>query len=183
MTTRIDPYEPSQPVPEFHAVVSVSLGELVEDGIIDWTDDSWHWDAYDDTQYKRLCAKIEAHYWDREIGVLPPGSWKREFIRKMNEIMPKYKLAYQAVDARIPLMRVSDDYGKSRTIDSDFPATQLKPNQDYASNASDNEYENIHEGDYLDRIERLKSYDDIDLQIINEIESMFTCLMTVNMNI
>lgn len=180
---RIEPYEPSPAMPEFHAVISVSLGELIEGGFIDWNDDSWHWDAYDETQYKRLCTKIEAHYWDREIGVLPPGSWKREFMRKMNEIMPKYKLAYQAVDDGVSLMRTGDDYGKSRTIGSDFPATQLKPNQDYASDASDNEFENVHEGDYLDRMERLKAYDDIDLQILNEMESMFSCLMTVNMNI
>lgn len=180
---RIDPYEPSAPTPEFHSVMTVSLGELVEGGFIDWNDASWHWDAYDDTQYQRLCAKIETHYWDREIGVLPPGAWKREFIRKMNEIMPKYKLAYQAASDGITLMRTGDDYGKSRTIGSDFPATQLKPNQDYASDASDNEYENVHEGDYLDRMERLKAYDDIDLEIINEMESMFSCLMTANMNI
>lgn len=179
---RIEPYEPSAPTPEFHAVISISLGELVEAGFIDWTDDSWHWDAYDDAQYARLNTKIENHYWDREIGVLPPGSWKREFIRKMNEIMPKYKLAYQAAD-NASLMRVGDDYGKSRTIGSNFPATQLKPNQDYASDANDNEYENVREGDYLDRIERLKAYDDIDLQIIDQLETMFSCLMTVNMNI
>lgn len=181
--SRIEPYEPSSATPEFHAIVSVSLGELVKDGFIDWTDASWHWDEYDETQYNRVCAKIEAHYWDREIGVLPPGAWKREFLRKMNEIMPKYKLAYQAVTDGISLMRVGDDYGKGRTIDSNFPATQLKPNQDYASDASDNEYENVREGDYLDRMERLKAYDDIDLQILNDLESMFSCLMTVNMNI
>lgn len=179
---RIEPYEPAQPTPEFHAVISISLGELVEVGFIDWNDDSWHWDAYDEAQYKRLCAKIEAHYWDREIGVLTPGAWKREFMRKMNEIMPKYKLAYQAV-AGVSLMRIGDDYGKSRTIGSDFPATQLKPNQDYASDASDNEFENVREGDYLDRMKQLKSYDDIDLEIINEMETMFSCLMTVNINI
>lgn len=180
---RINPYEPSAPTPEFHAVITVSLGELVEDGFIDWNDPSWHWDSYDETQYQRLCTKIETHYWDREIGVLPPGAWKREFIRKMNEIMPKYKLAYQAASDGITLMRTGDDYGKSRTIGSNFPATQLKPNQDYASDASDNEYENVREGDYFDRMERLKAYDDIDLKIINEMESMFSCLMTVNINI
>lgn len=180
---RIEPYEPTPPTPEFHSVVSISLGELITDKFLDWNDPSWHWDAYDETQYKRLCAKIEAHYWDREISVLPPGAWKREFIRKLNEIMPKYKLAYQAVADGVSLMRVGDDYGKSRTIGSNFPATQLKPNQDYASDASDAEFENVHEGDYFGRIERLKAYDDIDLQIINEMESMFSCLMTVNMNI
>ena len=71
---RIEPYEPSAPTPEFHAVMTVSLGELVEGGFVDWDDASWHWDSYDDAQYHRLCAKIEAHYWDREIGVLPPGA-------------------------------------------------------------------------------------------------------------
>lgn len=181
--SRIDPYEPSRPHDEFHAVVTITLGELVEGGFVDWTDETWHWDSYDDAQYDRVCAKINAHYWDREIGVLPPGSWKRELLRRMNEIMPKYKLAYRAIDDGISIMRVGDDYGKSRTIGSAFPATQLKGNQDYASDASDNEYENVRDGDYFDRMKGLKAYDDIDLQIINDLETMFTCLFTVNINI
>lgn len=177
-----DPMGDMMPQEEFHAVVGVPMGELLREGFIVWGEPAWLWDYYDEKQYWRVCEKLENHYWDREIGVLPPGAWRREFIRKMNEIMPKYKLAYRALADGVTLMRTGDDYGKSRTIGSDFPATQLKNNQDYASDASDNEYENVHEGDYLERIELLKGYDDIDLQIVNDMETMFTSLFTVNMN-
>ena len=70
----IPPYDMSDAPRDFHAVVTVTLGELITDKWVDWTDPSWHWDAYNDEQYTRVCDKFNAHYWDREIGVLPPGS-------------------------------------------------------------------------------------------------------------
>lgn len=181
-TFGLDPMGDMMPQEDFHSVMSITLGELIREGFVVWGEPLWTWDYYDEKQYWRVTEKIENHYWTRDIGVLPPGDWRREFMRKMNEIMPKYKLAYKALDDGITLMRTGDDYGKSRTIGSDFPATQLQENQDYASDASDNEYENVREGDYLDRIEKLKNYDDIDLQIVNEIEPLFSCLVTANMN-
>ena len=69
-----------------------------------------------------------------------------------------------------------------RDVDSEFPATQLSENNDYASNASDREFETLHEGDYLDRVEKLQAYNDIDLQIVNDMETMFSCLFTSHMN-
>lgn len=167
---------------DFHSVVSISLGELIRWGFVVWGEPSWTWDFYDEKQYWRVCEKIENHYWGREIGVLPPGAWKREFMRKMNEIMPKYKLAYKALDDGVALMRTGDQYGKSRDVGSEFPATQLGADNDYASDATDREYETVDEGDYLERAERLRGYDDIDLQIVDEMETMFSALLTTHMN-
>lgn len=155
------------------------MGELIRDGYVVWGEPDWMWDYYDIKQYWRVTEKIERRYYHREIGIIPPGAWRLEFIRTMNEIMPKYKLAYKALEGA-DLMRVGDDYGKSRVVASDFPATQLNgADNDYASDASDREYEDVHEGDFLERVEALKRYDDIDKQIVDELEPLFSCLFTV----
>lgn len=177
-----DPMSDMMPQEDFHAVVSIQLCELFRWGFIVWGEPDWTWDYYDEKQYWRVCQKLEDHYWMREIGILPPGAWKREFMRKMNEIMPKYKLAYKALDDGVSLMKTGDQYGKRREIGSDFPATQLSDNNDYASSGTDSEYENVAEGDYLSRVDQLQAYNDIDLQIVNEMETMFSSLFTVNMN-
>ena len=176
-------YQPSDGTRDFHAGITVTLGELIEGGWVDWTEASWHWNAYNDVQYKRVCEKINNHFWDREIGVLPPLNWKRELLRKLNEIMPKYNVLYKALDSGVDLLQTSDQYVKNRTVFSDFPATQLKTeNQDYASNATDHEAETVTTGDFLEKVEQLKTYNDIDLMIINDIDCMFSSLFSVSLN-
>ena len=180
----IPPYDMSDAPRDFHAVVTVTLGELITDKWVDWTDPSWHWDSYNDEQYTRVCEKFNNHFWDREIGVLPPGSWKREVLRKFNEIMPKYKLVYQALENGVDILQDSDTYGKNRNVFSDFPATQIAPqNQDYASNATDNQFETIVQGNFLKKMEKIKDYNDIDLMIINDMDSLFSCFYSVSLNI
>lgn len=180
----IPPYDMSDAPRDFHAVVTVTLGELIADKWVDWTDPSWHWDSYNDEQYTRVCDKFNNHFWDREIGVLPPGSWKREVLRKFNEIMPKYKMVYQALENGVDILQDSDTYGKNRNVFSDFPATQIAPqNQDYASNATDNQFETIVQGNFLDKMEKIKDYNDIDLMIINDMDSLFSCFYSVSLNI
>ena len=74
----IPPYEPCETADDFHAVTTITLGELLTEGGIDWTQPEWSWrdDAYNDTQYTRCCKKIENRYYDRELGVMPPGRWR-----------------------------------------------------------------------------------------------------------
>ena len=180
--SEVKPYEPYTPSPDWHAVATIQLGELIECGVVNWDDQSWHWDAYNEEQYKRVCNKIENHFFFREIGIVPPGAWKREFLRKMNEIMPKYKPLYAALDNGADILQTSDQYGKSRDVFSEFPATMLGDNQDYASNGRDREYENVTQGDWVDKATDIATrYNDIDVMILNEIESMFSCLLTVSM--
>lgn len=161
-----NPYYPS---------VTITYGELKEAGFINWNDPAWHWDAYDDDQYKRVCKKMDDHFKWREIGVLPPARWHDEFIRKMNEIMPKYKLLYKILADSPDPMQVLSEYHKARHVYSDFPVTQLRAEtQDYASNADDNEEERDVQGDFMEKVQALQAYDDVDLQIINDMSSMFT---------
>lgn len=180
----IQQYQPiSDFTPDFHAVVSVTLGELIDGGWVDWTDPTWQWDSFDTQQYQRVCKKFNDHFWDREIGVLPPGSWKREVIRKFNEIMPKYKPIYEALKNGQDILQATGTYGKERQIFSEFPATQIAPqNQDYASNANDKQFENITDGDWIDKLAQLKTYNDVDLMIINDMDTMFSCFISVNLN-
>lgn len=167
---------------EFHNVVTFSLGELWKDGWFNLEDESWDFPKYSDEQHKRLCGKILDHYYMRNIGVLPLAAWKREFLRKLNEIMPKYIILYKKLDTSPDSFNASDEYYKSRNILSDFPQTRLADNQDYASSGSDAQYERMREGSILDMSEKLQGYDDVDMQIIDELESLFSCLFTVNLN-
>ena len=110
------------------------------------------------------------------------AAWKREFLRKLNEIMPKYIVLYKKIDEKPDMYNATDEYFKSRNVMSDFPQTQLGGNQDYASVGNDNQYEKIHDGTILDLSEKMQSFDDIDLQIVNELECLFSCLFTINLN-
>lgn len=170
---------------DYHAIVTVQLCELAEGGFFDLTREDWDFGPkYSAEQHANLCKKITDHYWYREIALVPPGIWKREFLRKLNEIMPKYMALYQLLDEGYNLGSESEYY-KSRNIFSDFPQTSLQGNsQDYASTGNDVEYERIKQLSPIDLYNKIKDYkyQDIDLMIINEIEPLFSCLLTVNIN-
>lgn len=168
---------------EFYAHFTVTFGQLYEEGMIDWSDGTWNFPKYSDEQDAQLKQKIVDHFYLRELCIEPFAAWKHEFLRKMREIMPKYIYLYKALDESPQLVGANSDYYKSRTIYSDFPQTSLAGNNsDYASTGNDMEYERIRQLDILDLAERLKSFDDVDLMVINEIDSVFSSLITVSMN-
>lgn len=167
----------------FYSAVTISLGELYEDGLFDPTDESWHWDAYNEEQYTRVCEKIVNRYYYRELGILPVGAWKRAYLRVMNEIMPKYKRLYALLDTDPDIMQTSDEYEKSRNIFSDFPATQLSGNSDYTSTGTDLERERVTQGDFAERYDAYaRTFRDVDVMILDDIDFLFTSLITVNTN-
>lgn len=181
----VDPFVPEQfgDFLDFHSTVSIQLCELANAGFFDLTREDWDFNPkYSTEQHEQLCKKITDHFWFREIGIIPPGIWKHEFLRKLNEIMPKYMQWYKNIDDEVQI-GTEGEYYKSRNIFSDFPQTSLAGNnQDYASTGNDVEYERIKQLDPLELAERLQSYNDVDLAIINELESLFSCLFTVNVN-
>ena len=167
---------------DFHAVVTITLGELLHDGVVVWDEPEMMWDAYNDEQFWRVTKAVEERYWDREIGILPISSWKRRYVGRLNELMRKLRLAYEKLDGA-NLMQRSDDFYKGRTVGSAFPATQLKPTtQDYASDAADAENERVIEGNYVEQANLLKEYDDLDLQLVDYVDVLFSSLFTVNSN-
>lgn len=180
-------YIPNDTNDEYHQVMTITLGELLVPGGVDWTSNEWSWraSAYDDMQYARCCKKIENRYYDREIGVLPASRWKRHFLRLIDEIMPTLKPLYAAVDGNSGVMLSDmDTWHKMRTMFSDFPATQLAENQDYASNATDNQYETISNGNFMDKIAHIKQgdYVDIDVLLLDHLEECFSPLWAINLN-
>ena len=170
-------------IPDYHAVVTIQLCELAEAGFYDLTREDWDFGPkYSSEQHAQLCKKITDHFWLREIALTPPSVWKHEFLRKLNEIMPKYMDWYKTIDEGV-VLGTESEYYKSRNIFSDFPQTSLQgETQDYASTGNDVEYERIKQLDPLELADRLSRYVDVDLAIINELETMFSCLFTVNIN-
>lgn len=183
----ISPFVPGETVPDYHAVATITLGELLVPGGIDWTTPQWSWrdDAYDDTQYARCCEKIENRYYDRELGVMPPGRWRRHLLRLIAEIMPVLKPLYELANGNPGIfMTDTDTWHKTRTVFSDFPATQLASGQDYASNATDMEYETVTNGNYMDKVKAIRQgdYVDIDVLLLEHLDACFSPLWTVSIN-
>lgn len=183
----ISPFVPGETTPDYHAVTTITLGELLVPGGIDWTTPQWSWrdDAYDDAQYSRCCAKIENRYYDRELGVMPPGRWRRHLLRLIAEIMPVLKPLYELAAGNPGIfMTDADTWHKTRSVFSDFPATQLQSGQDYASNATDMEYETVTNGNYMDKVKAIRQgdYVDIDVLLLEHINACFSPLWTVAIN-
>jgi hypothetical protein len=182
----IQPFNPNweySVAPDFHATTSIKLCELAYYGFFDLTKPEWDFNPkYSAEQHARLCKKISDHYWYREIALTPPGLWRHEFLRKLNEIMPKYMPLYKAIDDGVQIGTESEYY-KSRNIYSDFPQTSLQGDtQDYASTGNDVEYERIKQLDPLELERRIREYDDVDLAIVKALEPLFSCLIVVNVN-
>lgn len=168
---------------EFHDADSVQLGELVQAGWFDLSDkETWSWPKYSDEQDDALRNKIVNRFWNRGLGILPAGMWKRQFLERMNEIMPKYLALYKVLDEDPQLLGANSEYYKSRNIFSDYPQTQLGGNSDFASTGNDTEYERIRQLDILDFSDRLRAYRDVDVLIMDEIEDLFSCLISVSIN-
>lgn len=188
MQNDINHYQPCESYDEFHGVMTYTFGELLDvPGGVDWKSSAWSWRdvAYDDTQYTRCCKKIENRFYDRELGVMPPSRWRRHFLRLIQEIMPTLRPLYTLVDTNPDIMLSdSDVWHKTRTVFSDFPATQLAENQDYATNATDNQYETIANGDFMDKVNRIRNgeYVDIDVLLLDHLETCFSPLWTININ-
>jgi hypothetical protein len=180
----VDPFAyPNFDWHDWNDAVSVQFGELVDAGWIDIYDKTvWSWPQYSDAQDKTLRDKISNRFWNREIGILPPKLWRRQFIERMNEIMPRMIPLYRVLNESPQLLGAESEYYKSRNIFSDFPQTQLGGNSDYGSTGNDTEYERIKQLDTLDLERRLREYRDVDEIILEDLDGMFSCLVSVSFN-
>ena len=159
--------------------MTITLGEWYEMGFYDPSDDSWRFDAYDDAQYERLCEKFLDRYYYREVSIPLPAQWKRAYLRKLNEIMPKYKLLYARVEQGVNPLQEYRDREKSRDIFSDFPETMLSGNSDYASTGNDRESDMLREGNTTELLTQFaRDWQDVDVLVLNELEHvLFTGIM------
>lgn len=166
---------------ERYDYMTITLGEWHDLGFYKpLEDDSWRFDSYSDEQYTRLCTKFLNRFYDREVSITAPSRWKRAYLRKLNEIMPKYKLLYARVEQGLNPLQESRDREKSRDIFSDFPETMLSGNSDYASTGNDREADTMHEGSATEKAVRFaREYVDVDAMILDELEHvLFTSILT-----
>lgn len=161
--------------PEWHAVYTVQLGELIQSGVFDWKRPELDWSsaAVDVEQYKRVCDYFIERFRYREISIEPFLEWAQMLKRKfVYELMPKYAPMYKAAESVQPLAE-SDEYYKRRTVDSEYPETLLSGNSDYASTGTDEEWERVKVGNLADAVERFKGYHATDELMLDELETMF----------
>ena len=173
-------------IPERHAVYTVQLGELVESGVFDWSSPilDWSQSAYSEEQYNRVCSYFIDRFEFREISLIPFYEWaKRLHYKLIYELMPKYKPLYDAFESGINPLADFDEYYKDREITSAYPETMLSGNSDYASDGRDSEYEKIRLGNVTEREQQyIDGFRAIDSALLDELESMFVCMYTANVN-
>lgn len=180
------PFELGTGKDQFNAVYTIQLGELLEDGLMDWTrpELDWREAAYDPAQYERVCEYFNSRFYWREISITPFLEWASYVRRKLvYELMPKYRPLYERVAQGISPFADSDEYYKGREIGSAYPETLLSGNADYITDGRDEEYERIKEGNPADELENfISKYKGVDEALLDELETMFISMYTLNVN-
>lgn len=170
----------------FNAVYTIQLGELIEDGVFDWSRPMLDWSeaAIDETQYKRVCDYFNDRFYYREISIEPFKVWANYLRRKLvYELMPKYKPLYERIAEGVNPLANSNEYYKNRTIESAYPETLLSENADYITDGKDEEFQRIKEGDYVESAAKFaEMYKGIDEMMLDELEPLFISLYTANVN-
>lgn len=186
MNINPDEWDEYTGIDEWNAVYTVQLGELLAKGVFDWSNPLLDWSsaAYDESQYERVCNYFIERFYYREISIEPFEEWARTLHRKMVfEIMPKYAPMYERVAEGINPLAGSNEYYKNRTINSAYPETQLSGNSDYITDGRDEEFQRIKENDLADAtVKYAEEYKGVDEMVLDELESMFICLYTTNVN-
>lgn len=181
----IDETEWPSNLPDYHAVMSIQLIELINDGLLDFKKDKEL--AITTAPSNAIKGKfIDAfidHYSYREIGVLPLKRWKLAYKRKANELMRKYGALIEQFEQGATMMQEADVYGKSREVYSDFPQAQLSNvNRDYATNGTDKEFEEVTNGSMINKLKELDGVNEPLTAMVEECETLFSQLFTVNIN-
>lgn len=182
----IAPFDPPASHDEWFSVMTIQLGELIENEVFDWKSELLDWSeaAYDQEQYERVCAYFNERFFWREISIEPYFEWAQMLRRKLvYELMPKFKPLYERVAEGINPLSNENEYYKSRKIESAYPETLLSKNSDYITDGADEEFERIREGglvsSYNDYVDAFKGVDEA---LLDELECMFTSMYSLNMN-
>lgn len=154
---------------------------------------------WNDEYRNSLCHKILKHYYTREICEETVGLWKLRLSTKMNEIMPYYNKLYESEAIKFDPMTDTDTTtehhgtntgtGTRRNLYSDTPQGSLQnvENETYLTNASKDISEGSGQDDYTTHIsgkasgmsyskmleEYRKTFLNIDMQVINDLNSLF----------
>ena len=190
ISNNVEQFTQCESRPDFHAVVTIQLVELVYDGLFDWNskplqgcfDGLKMLDGNVDERLKSMF--IERNQW-REISIVPYLQWAQQLAYKIKyELVPKYEPMYKAIAAGdFDPLHISDEYYKERIVDSAFPETLLSGNSDYLSAGHDREYEKIDTGDAIElSLRYYKEYYAVDEAFMNELDVFFIDLWSVSAN-
>lgn len=154
---------------------------------------------FDEDYKETLCCKILRHYYTREICEEAYGLWKLRLETKMNEIMPYYNQLYLSEKLVFDPMKDTEtttehhgtNSGESvhRNLYSDTPQGSLEgvETETYLTTASKDLSEGSGKDDYTTKFsgktsrtsyskmleEYRKTFLNIDLQVIDELKSLF----------
>lgn len=171
---------------EWYAVYTIQLGELIDKGLFDWSRTvlDWKASAYDEKQYNRICDYFKQRFYYREISIEPYLEWAVTLKRKLvYELMPKYIPLYEMVENGINPLQLTSEYYKNREIESSYPETLLSGNADYVTNGRDEEHQKINEGSIVESyINYAENFRYVDELVLDELESMFISMYTLNIN-
>ena len=171
---------------QWNAVYTVTIGELLANGVFDWNSPMLDWSeaAYDEEQYERVCTYFIERFYYREISIEPYLEWARMVKRKLVfELMPKFKPLYERVAEGINPLAGENEYYKNRTIQSAYPETLLSENADYITDGKDEEFQRIKEKDFSTSVQDYAlAYKGVDELMLDQLESMFISMYTTNVN-
>ena len=186
LSINVDEFDRYTGADEWFSVYTIQLGELIENGVFDWNSPELNWSiaAYDDMQYLRVNEYFIERFRYREISIEPYLEWARMLKRKLIfELMPKYRPLYERVSEGINPLSNENEYYKNRTIESAYPETLLSENADYITDGKDEEFQRIKETNFVDGMENYATnYKAVDEMMVDELESMFICMYTTNIN-
>lgn len=185
------PFQYPEPTPDYHATYSIQVCELVNDGFDVFGDEGWDeidWPSDDDpTSWlsrtrDRLQTKLLRKFWYAEIDPRVPGIWRYDLTTRMQLVMPKYRQVYESIAGGLNPLAERDTYTKNRRVYSDYPAAQLdNATRDYASTADDFESETVELGDVTSKMRALKTYNDVDAAVLDELECCFCQILTMTL--
>lgn len=185
------PFQYPEPTPDYHAAYSIQVCELVNDGFDVFGDEGWDeidWPSDDDpTSWlsrtrDRLQTKLLRKFWYAEIDPRVPGIWRYDLTTRMQLVMPKYRQVYESIAGGLNPLAERDTYSKNRRVYSDYPAAQLdNATRDYASTADDFEAETVELGDVTSKMRALKTYNDVDAAVLDELECCFCQILTMTL--
>lgn len=157
------------------AAYTVTLGELVNNGLVDFSGCEWDFESYNTEQRDRIYKKILDRYHDAEIATTPLGSWKRYMLDALNKRAPRANEMYRIIDNGLD--EGAEDNKLSRHVYSDFPQTMLSGTQDFASDANDYQERSRHTPSALEQLDALDKYFNPDEYLLSGIRSLFIPLL------
>ena len=170
---------------DFHSKNTIIFGSLIEDGW-DWGRNEWS--SYSvkpeniEVLRERINRKIEDRFFYREIGVLPPGRFKRNLRRKIEESIDQLGPLYNAIMDDVDVFSSGSKSLKERVVLSEFPQQQIMTgNSDYASNAQDHNLEERTTGNFIETfIKFQQDFKEPDTLLLKKVEVCFSNLLSFN---